>query len=209
LSENEPRVGLAALEALPEAIIITDTQRIIRFINPVASRLFGVSSNSVVGTPLASLPSGSGFKTPEQLAEFYDRINSLTPFDRQIPIPPPFEQEWLGGAERNRLFRFRSTPMWGRQQQECIGIIFRVDDVTAERTSSNLLATMFNEMVTPLNFIIGCADLLLQDTENPLLEEQRKMITTIRSKAKFLWQLRGNLIESIRKQQESGTDDAQ
>ena len=59
VTEVDSYLALAALEALPEAIIITDTEYVIKFINPAACRLFGVTSDSVMETSLADLSSGS------------------------------------------------------------------------------------------------------------------------------------------------------
>ena len=169
LTEDELNVGFAALEALPEAIVITNTDQIITFVNAAACRLLDITPASVLGTPLTQLSA-----------------------DRKS----------------NRILSFRSFPICEGEQRKRIGLVIRINDITGEPAARELLSAMFNDMATPVSFIKGCADVLLEELSDSLAEEQRKWLARISEKAGFLWTLREETMKAASKQFQSVSGEA-
>lgn len=169
-----------ALEVIPEAIILVDENKIIKFINPAAVRLFQISDGETfLENSFSSFPGGSGL----------------------MSSPPQFDdiQRWSTNIN-NRFFNFRAVPICNEQKDNC-GFIISIDEWSSERKASELLRSLFSELLTPLHSILGHSELFLQEkAENKLTNEQREWITAIKKNAKDLLALREASIEEAKRQ---------
>lgn len=68
----------------------------------------------------------------------------------------------------------------------------------ASRAKSDFLANMSHELTTPLNFILGFADVLLAETAGPLTAKQRDYITRIRGGGNRLNNLLNDILDLSR-----------
>lgn len=193
---------LTALEALPDALVVTDGQSIIRYINLSARRLLGVITDTLQDAPLTDLPGGTSWRTPEQHEAFYEFLR--THLDWQASTPSVYEQTWLGKIDQ-RLLRFCSTPMY-TAAQKLLGLIIRIEEYTLERTAQTLLSDLSHEMVRSLILIKGFADVLRGEVVGPLNDEQRRMLTTIGEEIERLSVYRSEILETYRKSHRAETE---
>ena len=91
-------------------------------------------------------------------------------------------------------------PICNEQNHNC-GFIISIDERSGERKASELLRSLFSELLTPLHSILGHTELFLQEkAENKLTDEQREWITAIKKNAKNLLALREGSIEEAKRQ---------
>jgi signal transduction histidine kinase len=144
--------------------------------------------------------------TPKQTEEHYKRLNAYTL--TEIPVPPPYELAWITGVDERRSFKFRSMSIWDDAQQERIGILIRIDEVTSELTAVQLLNGMFNDMHAPLTAIKGYAEILRREAVGALTEKQRELVTIIGTNADALAKLRNDTMDTYRQQMQRAEIDS-
>ncbi len=185
----------AALQVLSEAVVITDIDRIIRYINPAACQLLDVLPDNILGQPLRLLPGGSGLLDQEQTTVFYERINYFALLEHKIAMPPPDTQGWSIMVGDRSLY-FRAVPLW--QVEERIGILLQIRNETLERTAEGLLEAIFSESVNLLGTAQGYSDLLIRVQPIKMSEQQQSWIISLQEAVKKLKTLRERAIEQYR-----------
>jgi nitrogen-specific signal transduction histidine kinase len=187
-----------ALEAFPEAIILVDENHTIKFINPAAVRLFQISNvETLLENSFSSFPGGSGLMNFPQRVDSYNSANKFA--INKIPNPQPNDIQRWSIDVNNRLFNFQAVPIFNEQNQDC-GFIIYADECSKERKASELLHSLFSELLTPLHSILGHSELFLQEKgHNILTEEQREWTTAIKKNAQNLLTLREYYMEESKK----------
>ena len=203
MSESQLLICFRALESLPDAIVIIDAEQIVQFVNAAAKRLLRVEDKSVVGITLTDFMVKSQIfipqlLIPEKFAKFYESIG--------WSMPDPHEQRLSGVTADGRHLEFRTTSIWINERQQRVGLIMQIQETTLEFTASNLLNSLFSEMMSPLTTIAGYAELLLKDAAGPLAEEQREMVTVVRVNVTRLLKIRDDLLDVMRKQYQTQKD---
>jgi len=188
-----------ALNGFPEAIILVDEHHIIQFINPATVHLFTISDIATfLGNSFSSFPGGSGLMSFSQRVDYHNSINKFA--TNKIPDPQPNDIQRWSIDVNNRLFNFRAVPIRNKQNQDC-GFIICVDEWSGERKASELLHSLFSELLTPLHSILGHSELFLQEkAQNILTNEQREWITAIKENTINLLKLREYYMKESNKQ---------
>lgn len=163
LFDDQAYLNPHILEALPDAIIIADLEQRIQYINSAACHLLGVNRDAALGVQLKDLPGGNAVMTPQQAEKYRQSlVDTLKTYaltgNSRIPVPQPYEQTWSQAVAGDMILEYRSAAIWGTARQEVIGIVLKVKDVTTEHTANEVLASLFNDMMTPLSSIKGYAE---------------------------------------------------
>lgn len=206
MSESQLLICFRALESLPDAIVIIDAEQIVQFVNTAAKRLLKIEDKSTVGITLIDFMAKSQIfipqlLIPEKFAKLYESIG--------LSIPDPHEQRLSAVTADGRRLEFRTTSIWINEKQQRIGLIIQIQEQTLEFTASNLLNSLFSEIMSPLTAIAGYADLLLNDAAGPMGEEQREMVTVIRANVTRLLKIRDDLLTMMRKQYQTRKDNTE
>ncbi len=192
----------AVLEHISEAILVADSQGRIVLGNQAARTLFGIKS-------MEEQPEAWRIALHEKYDIFAaDGITILT--KESSPLERIMSGEHLVGEEIFLVSRHgdkRTITIGGRLLFDMhgheMGAVLSLNDVTdlvntrelarsAERAKSALLSRLGHEFKTPLNGILGMADLLLED---PLSDEQKDFVSEIRQSGNRLLRVLSMLIE--------------
>jgi nitrogen-specific signal transduction histidine kinase len=187
-----------ALQVLPEAIILLDSNLVIQFVNAAAIRLFEISDVAThLGTSFSTFPGGSGLMTYSQRVAYHNHVNEVA--IHTVPSPQPNdEQQWSAGVN-NHNYYFRAVPMRDEQGQDR-GFIISIVDWTGEHKASELLSALLSDLLTPFHTIRGFSEMLLKENpSHPLTDEQRKWVTIIYDKAGKLLEFREAIINERKK----------
>jgi two-component system, sensor histidine kinase and response regulator len=188
-----------AVEQSPSAVVVTDLDGNIRYVNAGFSLVTGYTSKEVLGRNSRVLSSG------EQSVEFYrelwdtilagktwrgvfhNRRKDGSLYWEEAAIAPAFDESGAPTcyiAVKNDI----------TAQRELEGDLRRakVDAEAANRAKSAFLATMSHEIRTPLNAVIGMASLL---AESDVDEEQSSYAQTIVSASETLLELISDILD--------------
>jgi PAS domain S-box-containing protein len=181
----------AILQAVGEAVIVTDLEGKIRYVNPAAVELTGYTVAEAVGRSprmwqqdqeqLGSYPTAGLEATQAQRAEVVSRRKDGTLYDAAMTVAPLFDSH-----EADRL----------------VGHVCVQRDITpikeAERLKDQFVSNVSHELRTPLSIITllgGNLERLYDRLED---EKRRKMIRDIRDQAQVLNDLVGDVLEISR-----------
>jgi PAS domain S-box-containing protein len=196
-AEAQLRMQVAALDSAANAIVITDRDTTIRWVNRAFSTLTGYSAEEVVGQTPKLLNSGM------QDAEFYRRMYQT------ILAGSVWHGELVNRYKGGRLGaeEMTITPLRGddgaiqhfiaikqditerkRAEQEILDLNASLERRVAERTrqleeanraKSDFLANMSHELRTPLNAIIGFSEMLKDSMLGEMDARQRDFVADI------------------------------
>lgn len=172
------------LESMSDALVVTDTKRIIIRANQATQKLLGYQEEELVGQPLAML-----FGAPEQEVDsLLDRLEASGYLGqsaawyqdkRGTNIPISFSGSLLKGSlTEERGLVCVAKDMTERHEYEAALVEAKEHAEAATQAKSKFLAVMSHEIRTPMNAVIGMTS-LLRETE--LDERQRDFVQTIRS----------------------------
>jgi PAS domain S-box-containing protein len=183
----------AILEALGEAVIVTDTEDIIQYFNPAAETLTGFASEEALGQSwhswLGENPEGSLYDDILTVVsagqtwqgEVVSRQKDGTLYDAALTVAPLFAPD------------SHSQPM---------GFVSVLRDITplkeAERAKNEFVSNVSHELRTPLSVLTLVGDNL--DTLYERLDDnkRRKMVRDIQKHTKILNDLIGDVLEISR-----------
>ncbi len=181
----------AILEALGEAVIVTDLAGTIQYVNPAAVALTGYSAEEVVGrsprlwqgdrTQAASYPPADQGLSATQRAEVVSRRKDGTLYDAAMTVAPLFDS-----LEAERL----------------VGHVCVQRDITpikeAERLKDQFVSNVSHELRTPLSIITLVSGNLERLYDRLSDEKRRKLVRDIRDQAQVLNELIGDVLEISR-----------
>jgi PAS domain S-box-containing protein len=174
----------ALLEAVPEGVIVTDSAKMVRTFSPAAERLFGRAAADVVGRPVHALipdhPDG-----PANSREVTGRRADGTSvvLDLSVNRVDIGGEALLVGVARDATDRRRAEEYLRRAKDEA---------EQAARAKSEFLAVMSHEVRTPLNGILGMAQVLL---DSGLTPGQRDYAETIRQSGRSLLGMLNDILD--------------
>ncbi|MBF0448397.1 MAG: transporter substrate-binding domain-containing protein [Magnetococcales bacterium] len=189
-AENEMRKLLIAVEQSPSAVLITDTQATIEYINPAFTKITGYKLSDVLGKNPNLLQSG---QTPQHVyqelwatlrkgkewsGELLNRKQDGTLFWESVTIAPIINQEgiithYIAAKEDVTQRKLVETALAQAKEHA----------EAASRAKSDFLANMSHEIRTPMNAIIGMSHLALN---TDLDDKQRDYISKVHSSAQSL-----------------------
>ncbi|MFA7430084.1 MAG: ATP-binding protein [Rhodospirillaceae bacterium] len=174
----------ALLEAVPEGVVVTDSAKMVRTFSPSAERLFGRAADDVIGRPVHDLipdhPDG-----PANSREVTGRRADGTTvvLDLSVNRADIGGETLLVGVARDATDRRRAEEYLRSAKDEA---------EQAARAKSEFLAVMSHEVRTPLNGILGMAQVLL---DSGLTPGQRDYAETIRQSGRSLLSLLNDILD--------------
>jgi PAS domain S-box-containing protein len=190
------------LEVVPNAIIVTDLEQQIRYINSAACQILGVDRDTTLAVHLKDLLGGNGVMTPQQAETYHQALANILQIhapaeDFKIPSVRPYEQTWSPEVANGKRLKCHSAAIWSESPEEILGIVVTIEDVTTEYKADEVLNSLFNEMMTPLSSIKGFSAVLLLESDGLLNDEQRQMVKIINEKASYLLHLRKEAYDAM------------
>ncbi|MGD9537467.1 MAG: ATP-binding protein [Alphaproteobacteria bacterium] len=168
----------AILSIAPEAIIVTDADGRIRVFNVGAAAIFGYAPGEVVGKRLDMLiPARLRAAHPSHFEAFRRAREASRPMGQRSGIAglrksgEEFPAEASIGkisADGETLFAAILRDVSERKQIEQALVEARQSAELANQAKSRFLANMSHEFRTPLNAVIGFAEMLLRELHGPL-----------------------------------------
>ncbi|MCB0190885.1 MAG: response regulator [Anaerolineae bacterium] len=186
----------AILETLGEAVIVTDTDGYIQYINPAAIKLTGFSTEEVLG----------------QNWHIWQTEETQEKFEEQIFATLFAGKTWYGEVVNKRkngttydaaltvapLF----TPAHNHENNVIVGFVSVQRDITplkqAERSKNEFVSNVSHELRTPLSVITLLSDNLDGLYDRLDEEKRRKMIRDIQKHTESLNNLIGDVLEISR-----------
>ncbi len=209
-AEEQLRLQGAALEAAANAILITDCEGRITWVNPAFTRLTGYGTAEVIGQTPRLLKSGEHEETFYRTlwntiragqawhGELINRRKDGTLYTEEQTITPMFNDRgeishFIGikqdASERKRAEREHIHALRLQAENEALA--------RADRLKSEFLADMSHEFRTPLNSILGFSELLLETCGN-LTSKQTEDLRIIHREGRNLLMLVNDLLDLAR-----------
>ncbi len=209
-AEEQLRLQGAALEAAANAILITDLEGRITWVNPAFTRLTGYGTAEVIGQTARLLKSGeheeafyrtlwNTIRTGQAWhGEIINRRKDGTLYTEEQTITPMFNDRgeishFIGikqdATERKRAEEEHIHALRLQAENEALA--------RADRLKSEFLADMSHEFRTPLNSILGFSELLLETCGN-LTPKQTEDLRIIHREGRNLLMLVNDLLDLAR-----------
>ncbi|MCS7053960.1 MAG: PAS domain S-box protein [Ignavibacterium sp.] len=183
LAEEEIKKLYRGIEHSPVSILITDTEGVIEYVNPKFCEVSGYSLSEVLGMKPSLLKSGLMEKS------FYKNLWET------ITSGNVWQGEFLNKRKNGDLFWESAliAPVTD-EEGKIINYIGIKEDITekkmlfeqlilakekaeeSNRLKSNFLANMSHELRTPLNGILGYAEILKEDSNDPIIKDYASII---------------------------------
>ncbi|MGZ8196978.1 MAG: nitrogen regulation protein NR(II) [Burkholderiales bacterium] len=172
------RHALSGLDLLATAVMLVDERELVRYMNPAAENLFGLSSRNAEGASLESLFNGSDALTS---AIGYARDNNCTYSEHEVTLstnghaplhlsctvtPVDLDAPVPGGGFLIELRHIEQQLRIEREER-------MLDQSLANR---ELIRNLAHEIKNPLGGIRGAAQLLDRELERPALHEYTQVI---------------------------------
>jgi len=180
----------AVLEGVVEGVYAVDKNRIIRYLNPQAERLLGVTPAEAVGRFC-----GDVLKPREE--------DGRRPCDFRCPILQARSQASAKAVEQltARPDDARTTVITSAAPADGLQVQVIRDETELEavrRARDSVLANISHEFRTPLAAQLASIELLLAGLEQMSPAQQRELVTSLERGTLRLTQLIDNLLESVR-----------
>ncbi len=184
----------AAIDSLPDAVVIFDTQAAVLSTNEVATRFLKIDPGAGV-QPLAQVEPA--------LREAIERLRTHVLTGKGAYQPKGLEEALrLDTAEGPRYFLPRATPV--RAEGQLHGAAVVLQDVTRlqrfDELTNNLVATVAHELRTPLTSLRMAIHLCLELAAGPLTEKQQDLLFAARGDCERLQGMVDDLLDLSRLQ---------
>jgi len=201
-AHEQLRLHARAMEVAADAIVITDREGTIQWVNPAFSAMTGYRREEAIGQNLRVLKSGKHDRAfYEQMwqtilsgqvwkGELVNRRKEGSLYHEEMAIAPVRD-------ERGNITHFVAVKQdISERKQFEQQLAYALEQAqAANRAKSEFLANMSHEIRTPMNGILGMAQLLM---DTPLNEEQRDYMNTLKSSAESLLSLLGDILDISR-----------
>lgn len=185
--------GSAALDALPDGVVLSDGSGAVSMLNSVAEGQLGVSRLDVIGRPLAEILT----LRDQDGAEWFATNCPYDGLHIRSGIP---EQPWFLPNGQEVLVTARLQRSREHRRVEGVAVSMRSGRGRArlDRERSDLVATVAHELRSPLTGVKGFVQALLNRWDK-LSDDQRKlMLTTVNADADRLTRLIAELLDVAR-----------
>ena len=184
----------AILNAALDAIVTINTDGIIETVNPAFEKIFGYSSDEVLGKSVNMLMPEPHAREHDQYIKRYlhtgerriigigRETEAIRKDGKKIPVELAINEFTWGGTTR----------FVGFVRDLTVAIEARMAIDKANQAKSEFLANMSHEIRTPMNAVIGLTDLLL---ETPLTREQREYLSIIKSSGDTLLSIVNDILD--------------
>ncbi len=223
LQESERRWA-TTLASIGDAVIATDTNGIITFLNPEAESLTGWKQKEILNVPLKNVFHIISEKTRMEAEILVDKakmgiakgmaepIILISKDGREIPIDHSGALiKTEGGDATGMVIVFRDVTERRRLEEMMKNYSLHLEQTvklrtaelekakemaeSADRLKSSFLAIMSHELRTPLNSVIGFSGILLREIPGLLNDEQKKQIGMIQASGRSLLSLINDILD--------------
>ncbi|MBD2703719.1 HAMP domain-containing protein [Spirosoma sp. BT702] len=192
------------VQIMIDGIIGLDEKRRILFVNPVASRLLGVSEAQLIGKYAPDVASTNDLMRTliqdimldEDDEPFINTQRSDTPATLLKIYDPGMSGQGKESYYTKQIQSVDVTPT-GEQQSVQAGYVIVLQNITAYKeldlAKTNFIATVSHELKTPISAIKMSLTLLANERVGTLNEEQQQLAKSIRENADRLLSITGEL----------------
>ncbi len=192
------------LEAVPDAMVVVDSDGAIAFVNSHAEEMFGFTRSYLVGRPVE-------FLMPERFRTIH--VHHRNSFGHEARVRPMGAGLRLFGLHQSGQEFPVEVSLSPVQTEAGSFVCAAIRDVTEQRriehelrqkneaiesaneAKSRFLASMSHELRTPLNAIVGFTGTLLMKLPGPLTSEQEQQLAIIQSSARHLLSLINDMLD--------------
>ncbi|MDD3012246.1 MAG: ATP-binding protein [Candidatus Gastranaerophilales bacterium] len=175
----------------PDAVIIINSQKNIVFWNKRAQNIFGFSKRDIIGKNIGIIFTDDIGKIHQNLTAAKSSIlTAITKTDKEI-----FIEICCSEANENEevIIAVRDVT---RNQKIIEKLLLEYDKVlTISKNKSNLIASLSHELRSPIHFIIGFGQVLLDGLGGKLTEKQEKYVSLISKNANNLLAFLNNILD--------------
>ncbi|MDH5189282.1 MAG: PAS domain S-box protein [Rhodospirillaceae bacterium] len=196
------------LNSVVDGIISSDEKGIIKVFNPAAEKIFGYSSDEVIGQPLNMLMPPKDANSHDKYMHNYSKTGKA----QIIGIGRVVEGKKKDGTvfpmdlaineleiDGKRVYTGIVRDVTERKKAELELITARDDAELANRVKSEFLANMSHELRTPLNAIIGFSEVTRSEIFGPLGNNKYKeYLGDIQDSARHLLELINDILDLAR-----------
>ncbi len=184
----------AAMDALPDPVLLLDAAGRVQGINVATHLLLGVDADLRPKDPLAEVDLG--------VRSLLDRLRAHVAGGRGAYVPRGFEEALrVGTPEGERIFLPRAAPIYG-DAGEVSGVAMVLQDVTRlfrfDELKSDLVATVAHEFRTPLTSLRMAIHLCTEETVGPLTAKQGDLLFAAREDCERLQSIVDELLNLSR-----------
>lgn len=182
-----------AYDELPDGLVIADADAIVTVVNPAAERLLKTTADELVGKHVGE---GLGLRDEEG----QDWWTCVRPYDGLQTRTRLVESSWYD-LRGNELL-VTATLIRDRPRGRVISVVLSLRDAAvrrrADRSRSDLVATVAHELRSPLTGVKGFTSTLLSKWERFSESQRRLMLETVDADADRLTRLIGELLDVAR-----------
>jgi len=201
-AREQLRLHARAMEMAADAIVITDRNGTIQWVNPAFTAVTGYTREEAIGQNPRILKSGRQNQAfYEQMwetilngrvwkGEVVNRRKDGSLYYEEMTIAPVWDEN---GSMTHFVAIKQDVTERKRFEQQLAEALEQAQ--AANRAKSEFLANMSHEIRTPMNGILGMAQLLM---DTPLNEEQRDYVITLKNSAESLLSLLGDILDISR-----------
>jgi Signal transduction histidine kinase len=180
----------AAMDGLPDPVVMLDAAGHVQAINTASSRLLGMDADLRPKDPLASLDPA--------VRSLLDRVRAHVVGGRGAYVPKGFEEALPVG---DHIFLPRAAPIYG-DAGEVTGVAIVLQDVTKlfhfDELKSNLVATVAHEFRTPLTSLRMAIHLCTEGAVGSLTDKQADLLFAAREDCERLQTIVDDLLNLSR-----------
>lgn len=178
------KATLAALNSIPDAVIICNTRGLIEISNEFAQNLFALKTGSTIQSV-----------ENENIRELFDRALVER---RAVPVKTYESAIQIFKDGEEHFFLPEAVPMLD-EENGLIGVALILSDVTRLRQidelKSGLISTVSHELKTPLTSIRLATHVLLSEKLGPLSPKQAELVVAARDDSDRLYHIIDNLLD--------------
>jgi two-component system, NtrC family, sensor histidine kinase KinB len=188
------RSSQAAIDSLPDPVLVLDTDRTLLNVNRSAEALFGISVEAQAHDPFAHLDD----TVREMVLRCFDHVIG----GKGVYVPKGLEEaQAVPTSDGTRFFLPRANPVID-EDGAVIGLTITLQDVTRLRRfdelKSDLVATVAHEFRTPLTSLRMAIHLCAEGTVGPLTPKQGDLLAAAREDCERLQSIVDDLLDLSR-----------
>ncbi|HVV50436.1 MAG TPA: ATP-binding protein [Polyangia bacterium] len=187
----------AAIDSLPDPILIFDLQGQLLSANRAAERILHVTVEEATGAPLA--------RAEPQIRTVVERVRAKVLSDDAGYAPAGFDEAVrvaVPGGDGNDLFLLPRASRVTTEQGGLVGVTIILQDVTRvlrfDELKNNLVATVAHEFRTPLTSLRMAVHLCAEESVGPLNDKQLDLMQAARQDTERLQQIVDDLLDLSR-----------